>query len=175
MKTNYNFMDVRNIEGFFNEIGLEGYFEEKDGRIKFWNVCSEELDTFKDFNELNEYANERLSHLIEDGLCKEVVDELIEEFTDSDTKSIESPTELIFQEYSGCSLYSICLVFKHEGIEHYEKIDLTDITGALKLVNDLWGIYKLPIIISDGSEKKNIVNRYLTEEDLVYRMNNEEL
>lgn len=83
MKLKYNFKNIKNIEDFLNEIGVNVEIEENGDKIKLWNFYAEEPDTFKDFDELNEYANERLNNLIENDICQETIDELIEEFAES--------------------------------------------------------------------------------------------
>ena len=79
----YNFKNVENIESFLNEIGANIELKLKESNDCFVEMTNEfgDSDYFLSFNELNNYANEQLSVLVQSGLNKELVEELIEEFT----------------------------------------------------------------------------------------------
>lgn len=76
----YNFKDVENIKGFLNEIGANIELTSNGSSIVMVNEFGE-TDTFLSFEELNKYANEQISALIENDLNQDILDELIEEFT----------------------------------------------------------------------------------------------
>ena len=87
-------------------------------------------------------------------------------------KNIKNVKELMFEEYS---VYNICVTFEYEGMRISKSKHFTDLKKAFKFINNLYDIYKMPIIISGGTGKRNIVNRHIIETDLEYRMDNEEL
>lgn len=76
----YNFKDIENIKGFLNEIGANIELTSNGSSIVMVNEFGE-TDTFLSFEELNKYANEQISALIENDLNQDILDELIEEFT----------------------------------------------------------------------------------------------
>lgn len=83
MKKSYNFKAIKNVEDFLNEIGVIVDIEEDSDEIKFWNFYAEQSESFKDFEELNEYANEKLYDLIDNNTSLDTINQLIEEFTNS--------------------------------------------------------------------------------------------